>query len=340
VKSVTLDKWTADQVKVMQEGGNAKAKELYEANVPEHHRRPNENDTYALEQWIRAKYERKEFMRRESKRQTAKEPTKEPTKTKASSTNGNTSTPKHQESKRQQQSANVADLLLLDDDSSASTQAQPKRGPTEVDQFQGFQSFQGSTVVPTTNDLFTAFQSAPTPAAQPAANNDAFWSGDSGNQAKPQASKESILQLFQTPLTVPSNNPMPGVFPSQPLQQRPAPNYNISLAGLGGNPGYTVPVAPVGFNTMGSFGTQVPSQFPAYGYGNQMMPQSTAFMAPTTGSYGGVAMPNAVGGFGNTPSPSYSMGGYVNPTFLAAQKATPTNAAPVILPTSASNFRL
>jgi len=67
VRSVSLDKWTAEQVKIMQENGNARGKEIFEYNVPESYRRPNENDTYELEQWIRNKYERKEFMRREDR---------------------------------------------------------------------------------------------------------------------------------------------------------------------------------------------------------------------------------------------------------------------------------
>jgi hypothetical protein len=252
-------------------------------------------------------------------------------------------------------------LLLLDDDSSASSSAslfgqptqatQQAKKPAEGDQFQGFQSFQGAASV-ASNDLFTGFQSA-TP-AQPA-NNDAFWSGqtDSGNQGKPQASKESILQLFQTPLTVNSTAPMTPGFPSQlQQQQRPAPNYNVSLTGLSATPGYGAVPPPMGFNNMGTFGTQVPSQFPAYGYGNQMMPPSTAFMgaAPTATGYGGVPMATG-GGFGG-PS-SFSSPGYVNPNFLASQKGSTTlspspmsspavapNTQPVMLPTSAANFRL
>eukprot|EP01114_Cavostelium_apophysatum_P008876 TRINITY_DN2178_c1_g1_i1.p1 TRINITY_DN2178_c1_g1~~TRINITY_DN2178_c1_g1_i1.p1 ORF type:complete len:515 (+),score=112.31 TRINITY_DN2178_c1_g1_i1:158-1702(+) len=71
VRSVSLDKWTPEQIKKMQEVGNARAKEIYEYNVPENYRRPNENDTYELEQWIRAKYERKEFMKREAREKDA-----------------------------------------------------------------------------------------------------------------------------------------------------------------------------------------------------------------------------------------------------------------------------
>jgi len=68
MRSVSLDKWTPEQVRTMQEIGNARAQEIYEANVPADYRRPTENsDNYELEQWMRAKYERKEFMKRDQR---------------------------------------------------------------------------------------------------------------------------------------------------------------------------------------------------------------------------------------------------------------------------------
>jgi len=76
VRSVSLDKWTVEQVNVMQEMGNGRAREIYEANVPENYRRPNENDTYELEQWIRAKYDRKEFMKKDGLKERKKKKTR------------------------------------------------------------------------------------------------------------------------------------------------------------------------------------------------------------------------------------------------------------------------
>jgi len=70
VRSVTLDKWTPAQIQTMQEMGNGRAAEIYESSVPEHYRRPTEtSDPYELEQWMRAKYERKEFMKRDQRDQ-------------------------------------------------------------------------------------------------------------------------------------------------------------------------------------------------------------------------------------------------------------------------------
>ncbi|KHN86164.1 Stromal membrane-associated protein 2 [Toxocara canis] len=60
VKSVNLDSWTAEQVQSMRVMGNAKAKAVYEAELPDHFRRPQTDQ--ALESFIRAKYEHKRYM--------------------------------------------------------------------------------------------------------------------------------------------------------------------------------------------------------------------------------------------------------------------------------------
>ncbi|XP_078123513.1 stromal membrane-associated protein 2 isoform X2 [Sander vitreus] len=60
VKSVNLDQWTQEQVQCVQEMGNAKAKRLYEAFLPECFQRP-ETDQSA-ESFIRDKYDKKKYM--------------------------------------------------------------------------------------------------------------------------------------------------------------------------------------------------------------------------------------------------------------------------------------
>ncbi|XP_063816948.1 arf-GAP with dual PH domain-containing protein 2 [Pseudophryne corroboree] len=62
VKSTQLDNMDHDLVEFMRSHGNQKAKKEYEACVPPFYYRPTENDCMVLkEQWIRAKYERREF---------------------------------------------------------------------------------------------------------------------------------------------------------------------------------------------------------------------------------------------------------------------------------------
>ncbi|KAF6714460.1 Stromal membrane-associated protein 2 [Oryzias melastigma] len=60
VKSVNLDQWTQEQVQCVQEMGNAKAKRLYEAFLPECFQRPESDQ--AAEIFIRDKYDKKKYM--------------------------------------------------------------------------------------------------------------------------------------------------------------------------------------------------------------------------------------------------------------------------------------
>ncbi|XP_069752024.1 stromal membrane-associated protein 2-like isoform X2 [Narcine bancroftii] len=59
VKSVTLDQWTPEQIQSIQEMGNAKARILYEAYLPDDFKRPQTN--LAVESFIRDKYEKKKY---------------------------------------------------------------------------------------------------------------------------------------------------------------------------------------------------------------------------------------------------------------------------------------
>ncbi|XP_044027062.1 stromal membrane-associated protein 2 isoform X2 [Siniperca chuatsi] len=60
VKSVNLDQWTQEQVQCVQEMGNAKAKRLYEAFLPECFQRPETDQSAEI--FIRDKYDRKKYM--------------------------------------------------------------------------------------------------------------------------------------------------------------------------------------------------------------------------------------------------------------------------------------
>ncbi|KAM3176068.1 hypothetical protein ACTXT7_007234 [Hymenolepis weldensis] len=60
VKSLNLDSWEPQQVAMLKAVGNRRARQLYEANLPEFFRRPQTDS--ALEQFIRAKYEQKRYV--------------------------------------------------------------------------------------------------------------------------------------------------------------------------------------------------------------------------------------------------------------------------------------
>ncbi|XP_071552451.1 arf-GAP with dual PH domain-containing protein 1-like isoform X2 [Panulirus ornatus] len=63
VKSLKLDKWDDEQVEMMESVGNVQARQKYEEHVPACYRIPHAGDPpVLLEQWIRAKYERQEFI--------------------------------------------------------------------------------------------------------------------------------------------------------------------------------------------------------------------------------------------------------------------------------------
>ncbi|XP_056228897.1 arf-GAP with dual PH domain-containing protein 1 isoform X2 [Seriola aureovittata] len=62
VKSLSLSRWEDHEMQFMAENGNELMKSKYEAAVPVYYYKPTHKDCQVLrEQWIRAKYERKEF---------------------------------------------------------------------------------------------------------------------------------------------------------------------------------------------------------------------------------------------------------------------------------------
>lgn len=67
IKSIRHSEWNYDSLKIFNEIGNDKSNETYEKCVPLYYLRPTSNTPIAFrEQWIRAKYERKEFIRTDS----------------------------------------------------------------------------------------------------------------------------------------------------------------------------------------------------------------------------------------------------------------------------------
>lgn len=63
VKSLSLDNWDEALLTTMKSLGNNQVNKRYEENTPAAYRRPKPNDPNVIkEQWIRAKYERKEFL--------------------------------------------------------------------------------------------------------------------------------------------------------------------------------------------------------------------------------------------------------------------------------------
>jgi len=62
VKSLFLDNWKREELEFMRDNGNLKSKQIWENNLPPHFIKPNQYDSVPLkEQYIRAKYERKDY---------------------------------------------------------------------------------------------------------------------------------------------------------------------------------------------------------------------------------------------------------------------------------------
>ncbi|XP_034543930.1 arf-GAP with dual PH domain-containing protein 2-like isoform X2 [Notolabrus celidotus] len=62
MKSIRLDLWEDSVVEFMKERGNSEAKAIFEKCIPDFYYRPQQKDCVVLkDQWIRAKYERREF---------------------------------------------------------------------------------------------------------------------------------------------------------------------------------------------------------------------------------------------------------------------------------------
>ncbi|XP_063796587.1 arf-GAP with dual PH domain-containing protein 1-like isoform X2 [Pseudophryne corroboree] len=61
-----MAKWEEDQIQFLDRHGNDLAKAIFEAHVPVYYYKPTHKDCHVLrEQWILAKYERKQFVKRE-----------------------------------------------------------------------------------------------------------------------------------------------------------------------------------------------------------------------------------------------------------------------------------
>jgi len=284
VRSVSLDKWLPEHVKTMQEVGNGKAQEIWEYYLPDNFVRPNETDTYSLERFIRAKYEGREWAKKDEikpkkkprERDEKKEQKEKPT-----------------ENKKNTEKLPAVDLLTLDETSSkASTK------PDDDFEFSNFVSATPSVSAQSS----TSFQTSPT-LNQNTQNQSSFNSEAaffSGQTQTPKVSKQSILQLYDAPLapanTATSANSLlisnygmaaqighnMGTGSMSPTQQHKTtfqPNYNVSLNPLGtGAPQATFQGPNYNVNlSMGAANpTYVPVQSPSYVNPNYLAMKSGA----------------------------------------------------------------
>jgi len=263
VKSVTLDAWTDEQITSISNIGNEKAKELYEYNVPKSYRRPDEtSDNYAVEQWIRAKYERKDFMKRSTDPDRSSD-------TDRSSPNGSSNS-KSVENNNETKSTN-----------SPRTSAPRRQNSQQPRNNNGTPSAKSTSNVKTATDTMASDDiitldepvhnpQLPTsvnyPSLYPPAHNSApsgqatgmefFAPGDPSSTTPRALSKNDILKFYNAPV---APTPTPGYI------QQAAPNY-YGYPPQAGYPQYQYPAYPPATTFTPGVGYTVAGYPSTYGY--------------------------------------------------------------------------
>lgn len=299
VKSVNLDQWTSEQIQSIQEMGNTRARQLYEANLPESFRRPQTDQ--AVEFLIRDKYEKKKYYSKnvtnggspkEKESKTEKEVDRGTKLSSYSKSEEPRTVPKISPVKSSEPAVN---LLGLDAPAAVSTNNSSSTSQNnDLDIFGPMVS--NPLPVSTSTAQFSqasVADPASTPTQAPAgvpstvsgqAELDLF-SESSNSKAedttKKPLSKDSILSLYGTS-SVPQQAPAAGMFMGPSQMQFPVQ----ATAGYQAYPGMGAPPTTV----MGA-----------------MMAQSgAAMMPPNAGMMVGMTMPN--GFMGNAPAAAGVMG--------------------------------
>eukprot|EP01137_Pigoraptor_chileana_P016960 Opistho-2@74320 len=311
VKSVTLDSWTPEQIESIQKWGNAKVASLYERNIPDGYRRP-QNDI-ELESFIRAKYERKQFIARDGDVQSAQHgshkahhppkhrasdvamepknhriddrakgavpkpveaPKASPVRPPPPSTNVHPHAPVHAQAPAAASLAAHVDLLSLGETSPA---AQRHAAPAAVAPVQSKPSSGLGDL-----DFLAGGSAAPASGgygAAPTPSTSSDFGDLFGAPAKQQVSKDSILSLYAQP------TPTPGSQFRPQMQQQPQPGMGAYGAYPGGIQGGQYGAAPSPYGAAPSPYGAAPSP---YGAAPSPFAQQSPFAQP--GLYG---MPQA-----------------------------------------------
>ncbi|XP_068177681.1 stromal membrane-associated protein 1-like isoform X2 [Antennarius striatus] len=297
VKSVNLDQWTSEQIQSIQSMGNTKARQLYEANLPESFRRPQTD--HAVEVFIRDKYEKKKYY---SKNVTNGSSPKDGRKDREADRGSKASSysksedyrpaPKISPVKTSEPSVNLLGLDIPTAASSSNGSANTSQNSNDLDIFGPMVS----NPLPASSSLAQFSQvsssnvaSTPTPAAPAGDVSSGSGQGDldlfsdnsrstkNDDTTKKPLSKDSILSLYGTN-SMSQQAAAAGMFmgPSQmPFPVQAAAGYQ-AFPGMGA----TIPPTTV----MGA-----------------MIPQSgTAMMGPSPGMMVGMTVPN--GFMGNSPT--------------------------------------
>ncbi|XP_076001944.1 stromal membrane-associated protein 1-like isoform X2 [Genypterus blacodes] len=302
VKSVNLDQWTSEQIQSIQDMGNTRARQLYEANLPESFRRPQtDQPKRAVEYFIRDKYEKKKYYSKSvtnggSPKDVKKDKEAERVSKVSSYTKSEESrpVPKISPAKISEPSVN---LLGLDTPAAASanngsTSTTQNNNSNDLDIFGPMVSNPLPASSSTAQFSQVSSSNTGTPTQVPAAGAGGSGSGsaqgdldlfsDSSSTAKGEEgakkplSKDSILSLYGTNSM--AQQPATGMFMGPSQMQFP------------------VQAAP-GYQPFPGMGAAMP---PATVMGAMMAQSGAAMMAPNAGMMVGMTMPN--GFMANAPA--------------------------------------
>jgi len=297
VKSVNLDQWTSEQIQSIQDMGNTKARQLYEANLPESFRRPQTDQ--AVEFLIRDKYEKKKYYSKnvtnggspkEKETKTEKEVDRGTKLSSYSKSEEPRTVPKISPVKSSEPAVN---LLGLDAPAAVSTNNSSSTSQNDLDIFGPMVS--NPLPVSTSTAQFSQASTADpasTPTQVPStvsgqAELDLFSESSSSkaeDTTKKTLSKDSILSLYGTS-SVPQQAPAAGMFMGP--SQMPFPVQ--ATAGYQAYPGMGTAIAP-----------------PTTVMGAMMAQSGAAMMPPNAGMMVGMTMPN--GFMGSAPAAAGVMG--------------------------------
>eukprot|EP00027_Filamoeba_sp_ATCC50430_P008306 CAMPEP_0168559528 /NCGR_PEP_ID=MMETSP0413-20121227/10573_1 /TAXON_ID=136452 /ORGANISM="Filamoeba nolandi, Strain NC-AS-23-1" /LENGTH=1251 /DNA_ID=CAMNT_0008590765 /DNA_START=31 /DNA_END=3786 /DNA_ORIENTATION=+ len=210
VRSASLDTWEPHQIEVMQAVGNARAKLIWEANVPADYPRPHaDSPHHVIKKWIQDKYEYKVWKSKDLDTDTFLQQARQ------QQPSGSSSSAQTVPAAQPQQ-----DLLLIDDPAPAPV---PQK-TTSKDLFDfgsapltssGGSTPQSSTSASSFDQEFGTWHSSPSVPHQ-------------APQPQPQQQRVDPFLNFHTPAPVTSSVPSFG-FPALQQPQPQVPNYNLGM---------------------------------------------------------------------------------------------------------------
>lgn len=271
VKSVSLDKWQPDMIRTMQVFGNANARRIYEGNLPAGYHRPRESDAYAVEQWIRDKYDRKRWFDRNAFEQVASGKSVAPDS--PASNGGSPSNAESEERRARREERRRKREERQREDERRSQEPAPRKAPAAnllIDASEPAVPQQTQSA----NLLFTEFQSAGSTSTNFFEGHNANAAFFQGGQAPapapvatqapapapvptpaPGSSKESIMSLFRAPAAAPDPNNFGGAnfgaFGAQGFG-----GAGNGFAPAGGSPYGGMPQAQTGYGQQAGYAQQ------------------------------------------------------------------------------------